>query len=132
MMTGLAVLKMVLMPSRARLASAANSGPRWSMIAVSIARRTRSGMGVGPGICRKWRPTMREAFLLIRRFLGIRWVLRTELGAAAPARKCASGAGPQLAAIKDECESQSSLLSAGPTPCLGLAFLFSKLHDLSG
>src|SRR5579871_5893753 len=62
MMTGLAVLKMVLMPSSARLASAANSGPRWSIMAVSIARRIRSGIGVGPGICRKWRPTMREAF----------------------------------------------------------------------
>jgi hypothetical protein len=22
-------------------------------------------MGVGPGICRKWRPAMREAFLVI-------------------------------------------------------------------
>jgi hypothetical protein len=62
MMTGLAVLKMVLMPSRHRLASLANSGPRWSMIGVSIARSTRSGSGVGPGMCRKWRPTGREEF----------------------------------------------------------------------
>src|SRR6516164_9554362 len=63
MMTGLVVLKIVLMPSSTRLASAANSGPRWSMIGVSIARRMRSGSGVGPGICKKWRPTVREAFL---------------------------------------------------------------------
>src|SRR5215472_7214488 len=63
MMTGLVVLKIVLMPSRQRLVSLENSGPRWSMIGVSIARRMRSGSGVGPGICRKWRPTVREAFL---------------------------------------------------------------------
>src|SRR3981189_2871428 len=57
MMTGFVVLKMVLIPSRHFLASLANSGPRWSMIGVSIARSTRSGSTVGPGICRKWRPT---------------------------------------------------------------------------
>src|ERR1700680_3124573 len=62
MTPGLAVLKMVLMPSSTRLASAANSGPRWSMMGVSIARRMRSGSGVGPGICRKWRPATREEF----------------------------------------------------------------------
>src|SRR4051794_40747454 len=32
------------------------------MIGVSIARSTRSGSAVGPGICRKWRPTGREEF----------------------------------------------------------------------
>src|SRR5437868_12639343 len=32
------------------------SGPRWSMVGKSIARSTRSGTLVGPGICRKWRP----------------------------------------------------------------------------
>src|SRR5580704_2797801 len=62
MMTGLVVLKIVLTPSRQRLASLANSGPRWSMIGVSMARSTRSGSGVGPGICRKWRPAAREVF----------------------------------------------------------------------
>ena len=35
------------------------------MIGVSIARRTRSGSGEGPGMCRKWRPTVREEFLAI-------------------------------------------------------------------
>src|ERR671914_268531 len=65
MMTGLAVLKILLMPSRQRLASLANSGPRWSMIGVSIARSTRSGSGVGPGICRKCRPIGREEFFAI-------------------------------------------------------------------
>src|SRR6267142_4566063 len=63
MMTGLVVLKIVLMPSRQRRPSLANSGPRWSMMGVSIARRMRSGNGVGPGIWRKWRPTGREEFL---------------------------------------------------------------------
>ena len=28
----------------------------WSIVGWSIARRTRSGTLVGPGICRKWRP----------------------------------------------------------------------------
>ena len=37
-----------------------NSGPRWSMVALSIARSTRSGTLVGPGICRKWRPALRR------------------------------------------------------------------------
>ena len=72
MITGLVVLKMVLMPSRQRLASLANSGPRWSMIGVSIARSTRSGSGVGPGICRKWRPTGREEFFDIGKSLKAR------------------------------------------------------------
>src|SRR4029077_12912815 len=62
MMTGLVVLKMVLMLSRQRLASLANSGPRWSMIGVSIARSTRSGSGVGPGIWRKCRAAEREVY----------------------------------------------------------------------
>ena len=35
---------------------ARTSGPRWSIVGASIARRTRSGTLVGPGICRKWRP----------------------------------------------------------------------------
>src|SRR4029450_14159634 len=65
MMTGLVVLKMVLIPSRHFFASRANSGPRWSIMGVSIARRTRSGSGVGPGMCKKCRPTGREEFLAI-------------------------------------------------------------------
>src|SRR5262249_49539389 len=88
--------------SRQRLASLANSGPRWSMTGVSIARKTRSGSTVGPGICRKWRPTGREEFcdisksLSAREFCGLRGGFRN---------------APQLAAMKDECESQSSLLA---------------------
>src|SRR6266478_5016245 len=69
MTTGLLVLKIVLMPSRHFLASLANCGPRWSMIGVSIARSTRSGSAVGPGICRKWRPTGREEFFDISKSL---------------------------------------------------------------
>src|ERR1700730_4794870 len=69
MITGLVVLKMVLMPSRHFLASLANSGPRWSMIGVSMARSTRSGSAVGPGICRKWRPTGREEVFDIQQVL---------------------------------------------------------------
>src|SRR3954466_13559263 len=41
---------MVLKPSSAK------SGLRWSIVGKSMARRTRSGTLVGPGICRKWRP----------------------------------------------------------------------------
>src|SRR5262249_4010667 len=69
MMTGLAVLKIVLMPSRHRRVRRKNSGPRWSMIGVSMARRMRSGSGEGPGMCRKWRPAVREEFLAIGRSL---------------------------------------------------------------
>src|ERR1700744_15429 len=36
--------------------SSANSGPRWSMVGISIARSTRSGTLVGPGIWRKCLP----------------------------------------------------------------------------
>ena len=69
MMTGFAVLKIVLMPSSTRRVSLANSGPRWSMIGMSMARMTRSGMGVGPGICRKWRPAARDELVAIGMFL---------------------------------------------------------------
>src|SRR5215467_11928782 len=62
MITGWLVLKMVLMPSRTRFVILANSGPRWSISGMSMPRSTRSGTGVGPGICRKWRPGRREAF----------------------------------------------------------------------
>src|ERR1700742_1578971 len=62
MITGPAHLKIVLMPSRTRLPSLPNSGPRWSITGMSIARRMRSGTGVGPGICRKWRPAVRDEF----------------------------------------------------------------------
>src|SRR4051794_18665454 len=100
MITGLVVLKMVLTPSRHRLASFANSGPRWSMIGVSIARSTRSGRDVGPGICKKWRPTGREEFLVIS--------LPRALDRESPRQR--SGM-PQLAAINGECHGQSSLLA---------------------
>src|SRR3954470_21960629 len=43
---------MVLKPSSAK------SGLRWSIVGKSIARSTRSGTLVGPGICRKWRPEL--------------------------------------------------------------------------
>src|SRR6266481_268702 len=104
MMTGLVVLKMVLTPSRHFLASLANSGPRWSMIGVSIARSTRSGSAVGPGICRKWRPTGREEFFDIRKSLPAR--LFSGAIDSGPAR-------PRLAAMNYECDIQSSLLEYG-------------------
>src|SRR3954467_2397117 len=62
MITGPAQRKMVLMPSSTRRPSLPNSGPRWSITGISIARRMRSGTGVGPGICRKWRPAVRAEF----------------------------------------------------------------------
>src|SRR5262249_33603339 len=102
MMTGLVVLKMVLMPSRQRRASLANSGPRWSMIGVSMARRTRSGRGVGPGMCRKCRPTVRDEFfdMIFLRFFVI--------GAAGRAAERGDSASRtrRLAAMNDECEGQ--------------------------
>src|SRR6185312_582367 len=51
---------MAFMPSSTSLPSSANSGPRWSIVGFSIARNTRSGTFVGPGICRKWRPVWRD------------------------------------------------------------------------
>src|SRR5688572_11250544 len=47
---------MRFMPSSTSFASTWNSGPRWSIVGRSMARSTRSGTLVGPGICRKWRP----------------------------------------------------------------------------
>src|SRR5262249_25186767 len=43
-------------PSSTSAPRRANSGPRWSITGRSIARSTRSGTLVGPGIWRKWRP----------------------------------------------------------------------------
>src|SRR3954465_2509115 len=43
-------------PANTDFPRAANSGPRWSIVGKSMARRTRSGTLVGPGIWRKWRP----------------------------------------------------------------------------
>src|ERR1043165_7905276 len=70
MITGLVVLKMVLMPSRAGFAILANSGPRWSMTGRSMARRIRSGTGDGPGICRKWRPVGGKSSVSMQTILG--------------------------------------------------------------
>src|SRR5688500_18940816 len=56
MITGWRVLKMRFMPSSTSFEITWNAGPRWSMVGRSIARSTRSGTLVGPGICRKWRP----------------------------------------------------------------------------
>src|SRR6478752_1436329 len=44
------------MPFSTRRPNTPNSGPRWSIVGRLIARRIRSGTGLGPGICRKWRP----------------------------------------------------------------------------
>src|ERR1039457_1435289 len=44
------------MPASTLSPSAPNSGPRWSIVGRLMARRMRSGTGLGPGICRKWRP----------------------------------------------------------------------------
>ena len=74
MITGPAQRKIVLMPSSTRRPSLPNSGPRWSITGMSIARRMRSGTGVGPGICRKWRPAVREEFCDMER---LRFVINT-------------------------------------------------------
>src|SRR3990172_718856 len=53
------VLKTRFIPWSTSLPSTPKSGPRWSMVGKSMARRTRSGTLVGPGIWRKWRPAVR-------------------------------------------------------------------------
>lgn len=55
-MTGSRVWKIACEPSITARQSCWNSGPRWSMTGMLMARKTRSGTGLGPGICRKWRP----------------------------------------------------------------------------
>src|SRR5580692_1445838 len=115
-MTGLVVLKMVLMPSRQRRASLANSGPRWSMIGVSMARRMRSGSGVGPGICRKCRPGVRDEFFDM---IFLRFSYPILVSARRPEGAAERGIGPQarrLAAMNDECECQSSPFKPGAGP----------------
>ena len=54
--TGPLVWKTRLRPVRTERPSVAKSGPRWSIVGSEIARSTRPGTSVGPGICRKWRP----------------------------------------------------------------------------
>jgi hypothetical protein len=55
-MTGCVVRKMRCMPASTAWPRTANSGPRWSRVGMSMARSTRSGTLVGPGICRKCLP----------------------------------------------------------------------------
>ncbi len=50
------VLKMPFIASSTSLPMRPNSGPRWSIVGRSMARRMRSGTFDGPGIWRKWRP----------------------------------------------------------------------------
>src|SRR3977135_3052894 len=57
------VWKTDLIPERTLCPSFWNSGPRWSMTARSMARKMRSGTGVGPGICKKWRPAILGVFV---------------------------------------------------------------------
>ena len=56
MITGPSVWNTCLRFAEDLLPSAPNAGPRWSIVGLSIARSTRSGTLVGPGICRKCRP----------------------------------------------------------------------------
>ncbi|MGY2937447.1 hypothetical protein ACVWZ6_007049 [Bradyrhizobium sp. GM6.1] len=56
MITGCLVRNTRCMPARTAKPSSANSGPRWSSVGISIARSTRSGTLVGPGIWRKCLP----------------------------------------------------------------------------
>src|SRR3954468_7532861 len=78
MTTGCVVPKIGLTASNTSRPSAANSGPRWSMVGAAMARNTRSGTFVGPGICRKWRPV----------------VVVTDMPSAS--RQAASGATPEV------------------------------------
>src|ERR671924_2233758 len=56
MITGCLVRNTRCMAASTAKPTSANSGPRWSMVGISMARRTRSGTLVGPGICRKCLP----------------------------------------------------------------------------
>src|SRR5215207_6453632 len=56
MITGCLVRNTRCMAASTAWPTSANSGPRWSMVGMSIARSTRSGTLVGPGICRKCLP----------------------------------------------------------------------------
>ena len=56
MITGPEVLKIFWQPTSTALPSSANCALRWSITGMSMARSTRSGTGLGPGICKKWRP----------------------------------------------------------------------------
>jgi hypothetical protein len=58
------VLNIGLMFSKTDKAMAPKSGPRWSIVGLSMARKTRSGTFDGPGICKKWRPR-RGALLFV-------------------------------------------------------------------
>ena len=51
-------------PSSTVRPSLAKSGPRWSIVGMSMARRTRSGTLLGPGIWRKCRPALWAVFLM--------------------------------------------------------------------
>src|SRR5437868_4226348 len=53
------------MPATTSWPSAANSGPRWSIVGIAMACNTRSGTLVGPGICKKWRPVCPAAVFFI-------------------------------------------------------------------
>src|SRR5215470_2158622 len=86
------------------------------MIGVSIARSTRSGSGVGPGICRKWRPTAREEFFDISKVLVRHGYFED---------RSARPAVPRLAAMKDDCGGQSSLLATRRS-CSGGARLVGR------
>src|ERR1700747_2011910 len=62
------------MPATISCPSAANSGPRWSIVGIAIACNTRSGTLVGPGISRKWRPGWAGAvFFIAAGFLLFGW-----------------------------------------------------------
>src|SRR5205809_823198 len=73
----LVVLKTRFIPARTALPRSANSGPRWSIVGKSIARSTRSGTFVGPGICRKCRPGFRVMGLIGWTFLHSAYKMQT-------------------------------------------------------
>src|SRR5262245_10262997 len=86
---------------------------------VSIARRTRSGSGVGPGMCKKCRPTGREEFLAIGSLLLKQHLLLGFRGLATGA----PSQGAALVALNYECNiavKQFSARQPGPLR-IGLA-----------
>src|ERR1035438_6679684 len=76
------------MPASTLSPSAPNSGPRWSIVGRLMARRMRSGTGLGPGICRKWRPLAWKSRSIIgiplRRIFAFRMRIRLQANPDSP------------------------------------------------
>src|SRR5882724_7202371 len=98
MITGCLVRNTRCMAPRTAWPISANSAPRWSMVGMSIARSTRSGTLVGPGICRKCLPVCTVMGVLPGIVLALQAPEYHYLPSLSPARQVPSrGPKPALA-----------------------------------